>query len=267
MVTDIDDALPSYSNPPLVEVACGVRFAPVPGFTVAHIGRLWALYEKEYPITHELPPLLDDVEARLTMYSPAGLFPRIWFEQSNGTYIVQVQRNRFYHNWRKQDGKPVYPRFDSVYRKFVERLDEFRGFLRESLNADLNLTGFELTYVNQLQVGEGWNELADIGPLFAGANYGDPQRRWLKNVEGLNWNSAYRMERGQGQLIVKLRSALRKADRKPVLGLELSAQIAGVPDVPMNTWFETAHQYIVKGFEDITDPKAQRDAWGKQEQA
>jgi hypothetical protein len=50
-----------------------------------------------------------------------------------------------------------------------------------------------------------------------------------------------------------------------ILVLELAA--AGPPsdqtEGGLESWFEVAHEWIVKGFEDITDKEVQRSVWGR----
>lgn len=41
--------LPEYRLPPVIEVVCGVQFAPIPGFLSVHFGEFWQRVKEAYP--------------------------------------------------------------------------------------------------------------------------------------------------------------------------------------------------------------------------
>lgn len=66
-----------------------------------------------------------------------------------------------------------------------------------------------------------------------------------------------------GRLKMTLQHGERKLDRCPLLILQISARGLG-GDKSMDTvweWFELAHEWIVRGFDDMTAPTIQRDVW------
>jgi len=114
--------LPDFENPPLVEVALSVQFEPIEQMRTPQIGFLWAEFRDRFPVTQEHPPV-DPVierfgiartgapEVRLQMLESPPL-PRVWFVNPTGTELIQVQNDRFIHNWRKVDDGDKYPRSD-----------------------------------------------------------------------------------------------------------------------------------------------------------
>ena len=49
--------LPSYKNPPVNEVVCGLRFDTPAELRIPHIGYLWDKFRTDYPIIQHAPPI------------------------------------------------------------------------------------------------------------------------------------------------------------------------------------------------------------------
>jgi len=101
--------LPEFDKPPVIEVVCGLQFNPISALSVPYIGRLWSKFEADYPKTREAAPLLPTIEqfgegSRGSLYPFGDELPppRIWFESADGNRLIQVQRDRFMHNWKKE---------------------------------------------------------------------------------------------------------------------------------------------------------------------
>src|SRR5262245_50725017 len=109
--------LPHFSKPPLIDVICGVQFAPLDPLMVPHFGLLWAeKYRPDYPITREADPLAPVIERfGEPVQEPTQLMdlplPRVWFLQEKENALVQVQRDRFLYNWKKMGEGDQYPRY------------------------------------------------------------------------------------------------------------------------------------------------------------
>jgi uncharacterized protein (TIGR04255 family) len=265
--------LPDYENPPVIEVVCGIQFHALAGLSAPQLGLYWERLKPQYPVCKEMPPLTivmeryegepDEQEIQLTNVPP---MPRYWFmhEEQNG--IVQVQRDRFLHNWKKVKPEDEYPKYDEVIKLFRMHLDAFEIFLRDSAIGGIQARQYEMTYVNHIPKGEGWNELKDIGdifPVFAsptcvGASF-------LPTPESLNLRASVRMPEDQGRLHVTLSEGM--AGNKSVLNLNLTAR--GIPkDNSRNAmweWFDLAHTWIVHGFTDITSDKQQKTVWKRRQ--
>src|SRR6266566_564057 len=55
--------------------------------------------------------------------------PRLWFLNESGTELIQVQEDRFIHNWRKTDSGQQYPRYEYIRGRFNSELQLFSSFL------------------------------------------------------------------------------------------------------------------------------------------
>lgn len=97
--------------------------------------------------------------------------PRYWFEKSGTPDLLQVQQDRIIHNWRKQEGELIYPRYETLRERFKTEVDQFAAFLDEENIGELRPNQCEVTYVNIIELpdSEGvHNCLEEITPLWAG---------------------------------------------------------------------------------------------------
>ena len=260
--------LPSYDHPPVIEVVCGMQFEPLE-ILMTHLGLLWQQFP-DYPSVTEVAPLIPVIEKfgeeqalRLRM-SDVPPMARTWFVNRNETGIVQIQKDRFLHNWKKVRKTDDYPRFRTVIDLFKDRLTTFEVFLRGGDLGDLRPTQYELTYVNHIPQGEGWDTMADFGKLFPGLAASRPGC-FLPSMEQCNFRAAYVLPEQHGRLHVTIRTATGIDDQTPVIVLELTARgFPGTGDRDgMWRWFDLAHEWVVRGFSDLTSPEVQSVQWGR----
>jgi hypothetical protein len=95
-----------------------------------HLGLLWDRYKPTYSECQELAPLAVQVEGASGAQPGVELLevpplPRVWFMEPNGNRLIQVQRDRFHHNWRKINPEDEYPRHKKVLELFHDRLETF----------------------------------------------------------------------------------------------------------------------------------------------
>lgn len=71
------------------------------------------------------------------------------------------------------------------------------------------------------------------------------------------------MPEEKGILTVSLRKGIRTADKTPLLVLELKARGPAKSNSgeEMRRWFDSAHEMIVLGFSDLTNPDVQKSLW------
>ena len=263
------DPLPEFDKPPVIEVVCGMMFKPLEAMLAPHLGLLWEKFKAEYPRCQEVAPLAPIVE-QFDEASPMQIeltetppLPRIWFVHTDETGIVQVQRDRFLHNWKKVRPTDQYPRYKNVIELFRQRMALFEAFLEEQQLGSIEPRQYELTYVNHIPQGNGFATLGELRNVFPDFAWQSAPRRFLPTPETINWRTAFTLPDRAGRLHVTIRNARRRDDKTPILLLELTAR--GVPKDTsrdaMWVWFETAHQWIVRGFTDITDEAMHKKVW------
>jgi|SRR5688572_4865148 len=256
--------LPSYGNPPLIEVACGVVFRRLDKMKIPHYGRLWERLRDNYPTCEHAPPIEVSPDA---VDATTGLpLPRIWLVGKTGNDLIQIQNDRILYNWRKTRSADLYPRFQSVIENFKTSLTTFIDFLMENDLGSFAPLNCELTYVNHLVKGEGWRSPAEIPNLFPDLQWRSG-RRFLPEPSSLAWTAVFPMEEDFGTLSVKLNQGTRKTDALPVLVLQLTANGLGADRsvAAIWKWFEGAHRWIVCGFADLTSTTAQSEIWKRED--
>jgi uncharacterized protein (TIGR04255 family) len=256
------EAFPKYESPPVVEVVCGVLFAPIPAFTLPYLGRFWSHLPSDFTETAEVDPLAPAIELLGDQHTPLTLdvsvlrVPRVWFINQTGDQVVQIQRDRFLCNWRRVAPEHAYPSFDWVKERFHERLSVFQDFVRTSFAAVPAIRQYELNYINHIPA-EAWGAMSAIGHVLPDIAWRSHER-FLPSPERLEAQFSFLLPGGAGRLHARIQNALRQVDRAPVLVLEMTAR-GFLED--RESWFALAHEWIVRGFADLTGSEVQEGLW------
>lgn len=257
-----------FEAPPINEVVCGLMFEPIQEFLTPYIGRLWDKYKPAFSTCKELAPLSTTVEGAPGVPGETELqfldmpsMPRIWFEETNGNGLIQVQRERFHYNWRRKSSDDEYPHFETVFALFKEKLEVFQGFLGELRPGELIPKQFELTYVNHIDISESVNSFADMAKVFSDFTWRSHEGRL--EPESANWRVVFRLPSGEGRLYATVRSATRISDGKPIILFDLTARGIGDDRTPegIESWFRGAHDSIVRAFVELTTRNVQEEVW------
>jgi uncharacterized protein (TIGR04255 family) len=264
--------LPDYDNPPVTEVVFGIQFNKLDAIKAPDTGILWEkLDRKAYPECKEmlpLPPVIERFDVPSQPQRPIfeelthPPLPRLLFINAIKNHLVQVQQDRFHQNWRRLKSDDEYPRYAKLYPQFVKSWKLFTSFINESNLGTLEPNQYELTYVNHIPRGEGWVNLADIENVFPEflCKVGE---RFLPEPENIAWRKIYRLPKDSGRLHVSLRLAVSRELSNRIMILDLTAR--GFTPNKMDTWFDMAHEWIVKGFADLTSQSIQDSVWKKKQ--
>ena len=266
--------LPEFEHPPVSEVVLGVQFEPLAQWSVPQFGLYWSEIRAEYPLAEVQPPVMSQVEAfgqrrakpaLEIAFEPADV--RCWFLTEARTRLVQVQRDRFMVNWRKVQGDEPYPRYEKDIRpKFLLEYSRFSRHLASLGIESLNVVQCEVTYVNEFERGEGWENFNDLSQLLAPWS-GRMTDGFLPGAETAQLNLAYPMPEEQGRLHVAVQHAFRVRDSKEIIQMRLTARgrPAGSSNEEALAWFDAGRAWVVKGFADIT-AEASQQRWGRKAQ-
>jgi len=262
--------LPEYDKPPIDEVALGVQFSPLTKLEPAHIGLYWERIRSKYPNVETQAPLPSTIEPKeITpvqgMFALRAMppFPRIWFLTPTKTRLIQVQQDRFLGNWRQLDSMEAYPRFVTLREDFRLEWEGFRAFLRKEELGDPSINQCELTYVNQIESNGTWADLSDALKLFTITRPASSSN-FLPPPEMVSWDSRYKLPDGRGRLHVQLQPIFRTRDMKLALGMTLTARGAPADESTEKVlaWFDLAHEWVVRGFDELTDSSLHK-VWKK----
>jgi uncharacterized protein (TIGR04255 family) len=188
----------------------------------------------------------------------------VWFINPDDTGIIQLQRDRFLHNWKK--GKPTdsYPRYHTVIDMFRRQLQLFEEFLKDQSLGAIQPIQYEMTYVNHIAVGESSLDRSDPGQIFRDYQRRS-EKRFLPGIEHLQLRSSFELPNREGRLHASIQDTKRNALSDPIYLFELT--VRGLPSdnsrEGMWKWFEMSREWIVRGFADLTTEEAQKTLWGR----
>jgi uncharacterized protein (TIGR04255 family) len=263
------ETLPEFDNPPLDETVIGLQFEPLKAFKVQQIMLYWNQIRENYPRVEGQLPLPHSVESE-TIHAQKFLVslenatvPRCWFLNEPGTQLIQVQQDRFLRNWRRlQALTENYPRFDTLFGLFWKEWVAFRDFLKEQRIDEPKIDQCELTYVNLIDSEAVSGSFERLPSIFV--NLRERERGFLPNPELFQWEARFPLPEGRGRLHVEAVPAFRKSDFKLLMRFNLAARGSpkGTTDALVNEWFGIAHEYIVRGFDELTTAEMHR-TWKK----
>jgi uncharacterized protein (TIGR04255 family) len=251
--------LPDYRTPPVVEVAISALFVPPAGLNTVRFGEFWRENQVLYPRCEDYPPIFDTMPTEIAALPPLR---RVFMISQDERYVLQLQANALIHNWRKLKDSDEYPRFEVASKLFRERLTLFAEFVKKNQLGELKATSYEVTYVNHLSSSENMAEVFD--QEIALMRLQPPNdRKLLPSPLGINADIRFDLPNDIGTLRVSFKHGARISDQREVLQLELTARGTAKPDFSdMDNWLEVAHEWIVRGFTEITTQRAQQ-TWGR----
>jgi uncharacterized protein (TIGR04255 family) len=257
---------PRFSKPPVVEVALSVMLEPLTRFRAAHVGLLWNQVRARFPKTVDQPPLdspqevEDEVRRPLapTLQFEAFRTPplRTWFLNEAETELLQLQHDRLARNWRRANTTEPYPSYENIREPFRQDLDLVQTFFQTNEIGDLIPRQCEVTYVNHIIAGEGWQTHADVARVMT--NWHEPAGAFLPGVEDATLSWRYVIREGKrfvGRLHVSLQPAYRSTDKQePIFVLTLTARGSPIGKGIDGAFgfLDVGHEWIVRGFKDLT---------------
>jgi uncharacterized protein (TIGR04255 family) len=247
--------LPSYKHPPVNELSFGVVFQQLGGFQTRHFGQFWSEHQSDYPTTEDQSPLLDisEVEAqRLVLIQIPPLRRAMWYSQDQ-QYVAQLQDSRVYLNWRKLSPEVEYPRFAAVYSRFERLWSEFVTFVEREKAGAISTLRYELAYINHIELSDRVAEsLEEHVKIF---KFSPIEAAYVSPPESVNANWKFAMPNHRGTGTANLTNGkTQKGQNVLVLALTCS----GTPSEKYSfaEWFESAHEWIVRSFTDLTTSAA-----------
>jgi uncharacterized protein (TIGR04255 family) len=267
--------LADYTAPPVTEVVLGVQFNSLERFLSPHLGLVWERFKSNFPNVEEqpaLPPTFETFGPHPQFFPAIGLqmfaanMPRVFLINDDRTQLLQVQRDRFLHNWRKVETGGEYPRFERMLETFEQGLEMFSDVVSKEQLGEVVPNQCEVSYINQILVPADGNLYGVIGKVFAQHtekmvldDLGSPEdlRFLLRYV--IRDNSGAPV----GRMIVSADPAWR-ADGATIIQLTLTAR--GKPAAPtiagVVEFLERGRSHLVGAFTKLTSPEMHKE-WGR----
>ena len=248
-----------FKSPPISEVVIATYFKPALEFSSEHVGLFWARIKSEFPMARQQPP----VGAEIPVGNDIFPMPRYWFTADDGVSLLQIQKNAFMFNWRRQDDG--YPRYHSIKPKFDKYYALFTEFVRTEVSTDPTIDVCELTYVNTIQQCDYWQGPQDTSRVIPFFSLLAPGIDDSHSV-GFNCNFAFRTN-DTIHLQIAARSGTRVQDpHVPVLVFEIKAteQVGSITKAEADDWFDRAHVVVMDCFLGMTSQTIQTDYWERE---
>lgn len=269
--------LPDYASPPVAEVSIGVQFNMLDGLLAPHLGLIWTEFKPQFPLMEQQPPLEPVFETfgeRNALFMPMPRFllniptPRMFFINTDRTELLQVQRDRFYHNWRKIGDGDKYPRFEGMLNTFEDGLRRLSELVRREGLGSIVPNQCEITYVNYIPVPPSARPAEVFGKVL-GSWAKVPSLEELEAPEDARIMVRYVIRQSDnvpiGRLIVTAEPAW-KMDGTSVLQLTLVARGKPKGEVlaDVSEFLKLGRRHIVKGFDELTSTEMHKE-WGKKQ--
>jgi uncharacterized protein (TIGR04255 family) len=245
--------IPSYKEPPVTEVAVGVTLPALP-LETRHVGQFWTEIREEYPITEDAAPIpsgafTQPIELTFLQMPPLR---RVFMKTRDQEYILQLQERRFLTNWRKHPAEAPYPRYAAVLGRFLQSWEKYAAFLKRNELAVPEPTGYELTYVNELEDPNSAGINAFVKPLDWPVLRPEFLTR-APQMTNISWS--FVLPDSKGTMNVSVNRTERPGGAAAAL-LVLSCVGPSSGEYSLRDWFDTAHEWIVFGFTDLTTHEA-----------
>jgi uncharacterized protein (TIGR04255 family) len=265
--------LPDFSNPPIIEAVLGVQFATPSGYREIYARDVWSLFEQRFGRVEEhqaLEPVFelfgaaDAQRVQIKLEAVRGpIHNRFWFVGEGDRELIQFQRDRFIHNWRKIGAKPNdYPRFEPILDNFRQELSRLDQFFQNMGWGQLSPNQCELTYVNRIALGAKEDPPRSPSHYFKRLNLsliGEPSAFAIDLQQHIRDDSGKPI----GRLHVAANSQIGPGGQRAVAlnltarGAPRSADIQGVVEFLMSQ-----RVLVVKTFTEITSEAAHVE-WGR----
>jgi uncharacterized protein (TIGR04255 family) len=262
--------LPKFKFPPVVETALSIEFAPIASWNARYFSEFWTEIRDAFPYLEFQPPIVSQPEtfdrqpAEMRLVFPGGT--RCWFISADDRRLVQLQNDRFVYNWRKGDSPSPYPRYEeSIRPAFEAEYVRFLDFLSRHGAGVVEIIQCEVTYINHLEKGKGWESAANFHEVFRFWS-NSQQMSFLPSPEDATFEVRYRMPERRGRMRINVQPGIRNIDGLELLQMTLTARgkPAGSDLESAMSWLDQGREWVVRGFADFTTAKM-HSIWGREQ--
>jgi len=256
--------LPDYDNPPAQETWMAFAFVPL-SWSVPHFGAFWNEVRTDYP-KFEVHPPIGEANFEFNGLSPQAIVKlpvRCWFINEESNRLIQVQNNRFFHNWRRPNLDAPYLHYAELKPVFEREWGRFRDFANRYELGAPNVLSCEVSYINHLDKGVGWDSFSDLSRIFPSVGRFEG-RSLLKKPETISANVSYVMPSNEGRLHVVIQPAIRQLDGKEIIQLAItgSCRPASSETAELARCLDFCRDWVVRGFDELTSDEMHK-IWRK----
>jgi uncharacterized protein (TIGR04255 family) len=263
-----------FARPPVDEVVLSVQFERLNALLAPHLGEIWQEFKKDgFVHIKEQPPVVPTVEQfpnppkRAQLHISNTDLARIWFIHEDDNRLIQVQRDRFTFNWRKTESAPEYPGFSSIFEGFKGFYNRFKQVLEKQEIGSITPSQYELTYIDQLLRGDGWDTLDDIGKIYNLFVDSQQSDSFWSNAESMILRTSFPVPDLHGRLHLAIRSRVKMPEQRQTLQTDFTMR--GFPGNTehdaMIAWFKVARDRIREKFTSMFTGDIQTQVWERKQ--
>lgn len=266
--------LPSFTAPPVQHVSAAIMFEPMPLKSI-HMGLLWTeQFRDKYPDAADGPTAVNQVEQldvdplrpnfqfQIMQGPPA---PQALFRASTTGLSLGVQHDRLTHVWERAEGV-AYPRYPLLRRSFEQDAAAFASFCDAHDLGNVGVEQVELSYVNVLAQGRGWERPGELhrvlqpwNPDFS-SDLGEP--------EDVRIAQRYVATRGNDEPYARLHLEVAPfSGPDDTTSMRMTLTFRGQPQeyslAGILAFFDDAHERIVRAFAAATTSEMHK-VWGRE---
>ena len=259
-----------FEKPPVDEVVLSVVFRTLNGLLAPHLGEIWQEFKQDgFVHLVEQPPIPSAVEQFPNPIQEAQLhisnvpdLARIWFISADDSEIIQVQRDRFTFNWRKSEEQQQYPGFSSIFERFEEFYNRFGLIIKDLQIGSVNPLQYELTYIDQLFRGDGWDTLDDIEQVYTMLVDSQKPDSFWDGADYVSWRTSFPIVDLYGRLHLSISNRIKMPEQRQTLQTDFTVRgFSENPEFPMPVWFKSARDRIREKFVSIFRENIQTKIW------
>jgi len=265
-----DDQPVNYDRPPVNEVYISIQ-TKGKVFPDADFGLLLKVFSEAYPKVNVQPRLDRIVEDKtapipsLTLELVPGVSQRFWLISQDDTRVIQVQDDRFIHNWRRREMEHGYPRYKSIRQEFESALTRLLAELKVQ---PTDLVDFcEISYVNHIGIPGVDDVRSHIHRIFTHVDDVDLNLAKLSLEESsFAWTFSVHDERDafMGRMRIVTSPAFVTSSRKFIFQNQITFR--GRPPTPSLDaalrFCDRGHYCIVSAFDQVTTDEMHQ-LWGR----
>lgn len=260
---------PSFSNPPVVESVLGIQFGELKGFNTTHFGLFYQEITDRYPVVEiqpRLEPIIESFPVRVMVprfkLATTPRTERVLFKDAeDASELVQIQPDRFGFNWRKPGEKEaLYPRYPENSRRCLEEFRRFVEFCNDRGLGEPKPNLCEVVYVNHIWPEPELSVVDLFARVFSGLAWCDGEV--VGTPELATFNRVFRMQDDRGRLYAEASMAHHK-ERGDFILLKMTGRALHTEKQSVEESLGVAHDWVVRGFVDLTDPAIRTKQWGQ----
>ena len=268
----MDQPLPSFRKPPVIETALSVQFQPLKRMSNAHLGLFWHRVRNNYPKLQDADPIEPQIE-RFGTELPRARFPqlriaashpaaRLRMSSEDGHVMLQLQNGRLVFNWRRLDGENKYPRWTQVEPQFQAALRELKAFAEAEGLGFIEPNQWEVTYVNHLVRGREWSDPSEWHDVLPGV-IGATKTVSAGGFESMGCHAHFTLPDDAGRLHVEVTHGFAGPDEDAdeLLIVQLTARGGIDESRDVSAGLAMGRESIVRSFAEITGGRVRTEVW------